>query len=359
MTGKKTCYSILILFTLFSCVEKKQNNEYTINGKVNGYQNDYIYLKIDNSVDSVLVKDSTFVFKGAVTEPRNASLYPENPNSKAPMGYSGFIIENNPISIHLTFDNFEYKGWILPKLTMDSIKGSTNQKILEDFDLRMKNTFDKEKNNGVREKILFENLTELIENNPKSFVSGEQLASKANFYGYLSSSQLETLYRKLDTSYQNKDDLKYITNIIERRKILDIGKIPPKIILPDEEGELVDSSTLKGKFLLLEFWASWCGPCRKTNPELRKLYNSYTRKDFEILGVSQDEKLSDWKTAIKKDSLKWIHVIDSLNTIGKEYKLTTIPFNVLLDKERRVIARDLKPSKLKDVLESKLNKNTL
>ena len=179
------CYAVLILFTLFSCVEKKQNNEYTINGRVTGYQNDYIYLKIGNSVDSVFVKDSTFVFKGTVTEPRNASLCPENPNSKAPMTYSGFIIENNPISIHLTFDNLEYKGKIFPQLIMDSIKGSTNQKILKDFNQRMENTFYKEKNDSIREKILFENLSKLIENNPKSFVSGEQLASKANFYGYL------------------------------------------------------------------------------------------------------------------------------------------------------------------------------
>lgn len=219
----------------------------------------------------------------------------------------------------------------------------------------MSETFHKEKNDSIKTQLLYDNLFDFISANPKLVLSGKYLAEVNNRYDYLSSSQMQKLYALLDTVHQNKKNLSYISRIIDRRKILDYGNIPPKIELPNQSGELVNNQSLIGKFVLLEFWASWCGPCRKTNPELMEVYNSHKDKGFEILGISQDEDMAKWKEAIKEDKLEWLQVIDTLNITGKTYKTTTIPYNVLLDRNGKLIRRNVKPSKLNEILNQKLN----
>jgi peroxiredoxin len=185
-------------------------------------------------------------------------------------------------------------------------------------------------------------------------LSGKYLANLTNRYDLLKSNQIQELFNLLDTTHQNERDIRFVKRIIKRRSILDFGKEPPKIELPNQNNELISHESYKGTFVLLEFWASWCGPCRETNPELIKVYNSFDRKDFEILGISQDKDLNKWKKAIKKDQLTWMQVIDTVNTSGKKYNMTTIPFNVLLDRNGKVIARELKPKKLAEVLQKRL-----
>ena len=115
-----------------------------------------------------------------------------------------------------------------------------------------------------------------------------------------------------------------------------VGQQAPDIELPGTDGKTVKLSDLKGKVVLVDFWASWCGPCRFNNPKLVRLYKSYQDKGFEILGVSLDQKESYWKQAISEDNLTWVQVIDNKEGQASptyKYRVEVIPTSFLLDKD--------------------------
>lgn len=136
-----------------------------------------------------------------------------------------------------------------------------------------------------------------------------------------------------------------------------VGKTVPDLVMPDPNGKQISISSFKGKFLLIDFWASWCGPCRMENPNVVKAYKEFKDKNFTILGVSLDKDKDSWKKAIKQDNLSWTHMSDlkywnsqAVETFGFQ----GIPFNVLVDPSGKVIAESLRgedlDAKLKQVL---------
>ncbi len=136
-----------------------------------------------------------------------------------------------------------------------------------------------------------------------------------------------------------------------------VGKTVPELVMPDPSGKEISISSFKGKYLLIDFWASWCGPCRMENPNVVKAYNEFKGKNFTILGVSLDKDKSSWKKAIMQDHLSWTHMSDlkywnsqAVETFGFQ----GIPFNVLVDPSGKVIAESLRgedlDAKLKQVL---------
>jgi peroxiredoxin len=125
---------------------------------------------------------------------------------------------------------------------------------------------------------------------------------------------------------------------------LTIGQAAPEISLPDAKGNTVNLSSFKGKVVLIDFWASWCRPCRAANPGVVKLYKKYKDKGFEVFGVSFDEKTSAWKRAIKADKITYSQVIDTKiweGTVATKYGVEGIPMSFLLDKEGKIVAIDL------------------
>jgi peroxiredoxin len=137
-----------------------------------------------------------------------------------------------------------------------------------------------------------------------------------------------------------------------------IGKTAPEIVLNDTAGKSVKLSSLKGKYVLVDFWASWCGPCRAENPNVVKAYKKYNEKGFTVFGVSLDENREKWLAAIKKDGLTWSHVSDLkgwANVAAKQYAVMGIPANFLLDKEGKIIASNLRSEDLGKKLEEVLN----
>lgn len=132
-----------------------------------------------------------------------------------------------------------------------------------------------------------------------------------------------------------------------------VGAMAPEIALANEKGEIVTLSSFKGKYVLVDFWASWCGPCRGENPNVVAAYEKYKNKNFTVLGVSLDDNKENWLEAIKADKLNWPHVSDLKkweSTVVPTYQIEGIPFNVLLDTAGKIIAKDLRGQALQQTL---------
>ena len=133
-----------------------------------------------------------------------------------------------------------------------------------------------------------------------------------------------------------------------------VGAKAIDIALPTPEGETVALSSFKGKYVLIDFWASWCGPCRRENPNVVKLYQKYNKAGFEVFSVSLDNNKDKWVNAIKQDGLEWTHVSDLLGwkcAPAKKYGVRGIPFTVLVDKEGTIIANKLRGPQLEAKLQ--------
>jgi peroxiredoxin len=137
-----------------------------------------------------------------------------------------------------------------------------------------------------------------------------------------------------------------------------IGKKAPELVLPDKNGKTVSLSSFKGKYVLVDFWASWCKPCRQENPNVVKAFNEFKNKNFTILGVSLDKEKENWLEAIEQDRLTWTHVSDLAFWDSKAvevYKFEGIPFNVLIDPAGTVVAENLRGEQLTGKLSEVLN----
>jgi thiol-disulfide isomerase/thioredoxin len=342
----------ILTMVFFSC--KKEENGFLLKGKIDGDYKGYIFLKYNELTDSSLVVNNSFLFKGKVPFPTVGVLYPGRPSSTDEMTLGTLMLENSPINISAKYSVGNSNMGMMKFLDIISINGSKSQDLRDRFEDKMSKTVHNEKNDSIKKSSLYGNLHEFISENPKSVMSGEYLADLGSYYNYLNDNQMETLLKLIDTSYQVKGDLYKIRSLIKQSKLFKKGNIPPGIILPDQKGKMIDRLTLNGKVVLLEFWASWCAPCRQTNPELSNVYDTFKTEGFEIFGVSIDRNIEDWQIAIKKDNLVWTQVIDSLRSTENTYNLNSIPFNLLLDREGKIMAKDIKPMELRKILVKEL-----
>lgn len=149
----------------------------------------------------------------------------------------------------------------------------------------------------------------------------------------------------------------YLETVLVKLEGVNVGKIAPAFAQADANGKPVALESFKGKYVLVDFWASWCGPCRAENPNLVRTYNKFKSKNFDILGVSLDNNKGKWLQAIQDDQLTWTHVSDLKywqNEVALQYGVKSIPANFLLDKEGKIIAKGLRGAQLEQVLEQVL-----
>ncbi len=163
----------------------------------------------------------------------------------------------------------------------------------------------------------------------------------------------DSLAQILNEKYPNRFYIEDLLADIEKTRATAIGQIAPEIALPNPEGDIVPLSSLRGKVVLVDFWAQWCKPCRMENPNVVKAYHKYKDKGFTVYGVSLDRSKDKWLQAIEEDGLTWTHVSDLQyfnSEAARTYGVEAIPFSILLDREGRIIAKNLRGSALDKAL---------
>jgi len=201
---------------------------------------------------------------------------------------------------------------------------------------------------------LNESIKKMIDENPKSLVALEGV-------GRLDKAADRAYFKKvadnLGPAHPGNPFVQNFVNMMATPGPVAIGEEAPEIELPDTQGKMVKLSDYRGKYVLVDFWASWCRPCRMENPNVVNAYNKYKDKGFTVFGVSLDKDKAAWENAIAQDKLTWPHVSDLQywqSAAARIYSVTSIPKSFLIDKEGRIIAMDLRgpalDAKLAEVL---------
>lgn len=195
-------------------------------------------------------------------------------------------------------------------------------------------------------KAMAENRKKFIKDHPDAFASIYFLSMDAKDYKL---SELETAYNNLSSKYKNTRQGRGLASKIESLKVIQNGGPAPDFTKKDLNGNPVSLSQFKGKYVLLDFWGSWCGPCRAANPHLKELYTKYASQGFEIIGIAS-EKVSGqaqaekvWKAAVEKDGLNWTNVLNNEVAMKQDvvemYSIEGYPTQILLDQQGKIIAR--------------------
>ncbi|MEO6720863.1 MAG: TlpA disulfide reductase family protein [Ferruginibacter sp.] len=201
-----------------------------------------------------------------------------------------------------------------------------------------------------KQSATFSLLKSFIETYPLSENTLALLASAKN----LSSQQYDSLYNYLNPALKENPFWRSVDLTKSQIRIAETGKLFPQISLYDTLNASINTGSLKGKTLFVDFWSSWCVSCREQFPHLKQIYAKYNSKGFDIIGVSMDEKRDEWIQALKQDSLSWPQYCEFVrfqeNSLAKRFYIMGIPTNFLIDKNGILIGQDLSPKELETII---------
>ena len=325
---KRLAVTALVALTLASCQETPKG--YVINGEVAGMPEGKIYLKSFRNkmffdVDTAEVKDGKFTFKGEVDQPLLFGLATENMDYPVQL-----FVENTTMDVKIGDDGE----------TITVQNSPVNAVFQENADKVFEDGYD---------------IDSLIAKYPDSPAAAFYLY---RYFTYqLPLDDLKATRARISPALADCLYVKDLDGIIKQLENVQIGKTAPEFSLPDTAGVSVSLSDFRGKYVLLDFWASWCPPCRRENPNVVKAFNEYKDKNFTIIGISLDKDKSKWLKAIADDNLTWTHLSDLKywdSEIPALYGVRGIPANVLLDPDGVIIAKNITGEdlhqKLKEVI---------
>lgn len=348
---KKVIY-FLVGALLFSACENKQKA--TVKGTVKNMGNGEIYFVKsgdEKDIDTVKVNNDAFEYSTSLTEP---TVYMVNFGADQQPGF--IILENGSTSVNYQMGNMN---------SLD-VKGGKEQEVYNAFltecrpifqqmdslgKVAMANEEDTELLAGLQQYFytldgqLKTKQLSFIESNKQHYATAFIAVNYLNEKMDKSYTDVEKLYNLFDDKVKASYYGKKLAEMANQMKGTSTGQPAPDFTLNDPNGKPISLSSFKGKILLLDFWASWCGPCRGENPNVVAAYKKYSGKGFDILGVSLDEEKEAWLKAIEKDGLTWTHVSDLKgwgSSAAALYGVQSIPSNYLIDKEGKIIAKDLR-----------------
>ena len=370
-----------LFFFAFICLKPVLSiaqTSYEVNAHVNKLKDgDKIYLTYqvegNQITDSSTIQNGRFSFRGNIQYPALASLYlNRNPyvvkmQKGEVLDYMRFYLESSKITME-SADSL--KKMIVTGSISNVIYANLRHMLKRNDDefTALRKEYDKlPKEKQVDSSILAGFISKEQKLLDESYKIHLDFANK-NINSYLTvislahaSSQpgltnaVEKAYHRLPEQLKNTPTAKTIPILLMSHKATEIGKIAPYFEQQNPDGKIIKLSDFKGKYVLIDFWASWCAPCRKENPNLVAVYRTYKMNGFEILGVSLDNpgQADRWKKAIFDDGLIWAQVSDLRgwdNQVSKVYGVRSIPANYLIDPSGKIVAKDLRGELLKEKL---------
>lgn len=351
---KKWMY-LLVIAPLFAVAQTPNaGNGFVIEGKLDGGYPDGTEIKLykngeNTEAGNTKLAKGKFTLKGKVEEPtlcflvigeeKPVELYVENriisfkANKSNP---AAFEVEGSPS--HKDFSGF-IKTFLPLAQQLSSLASTINTTMPgKDRDALM-NTY-----NGIHQNIQKE-IDNFVQAKPASHVTAFLLNATYQFNE--DPVVLEERYKKLTAAVRSSTAGKQLEAFIAESKIGAVGTESIDFTQPDTTGIPVSLSSFRGKYVLVDFWASWCGPCRDENPNVVKSFNQFSNKNFTVLGVSLDRpgQKEKWLQAIRDDKLTWTHVSDLQfwnNSAAQLYNIKGIPQNILVDPQGKIVARNLR-----------------
>lgn len=347
---------------------------FEIKGKVDGMTTDSVMLfKIVNNKEQFWQKttmnNGEFAFKGSVDAPELCMV--RLGANKFPIKY--FFVDKGVLTYRCSFDK-EKNRPLVPTIegnaTQNQLiayeKGKKEfQAAISEFNQKLRNEKDKL---TLEQKEQIENKIDSLYNamdvyNKQSIVTyANSVVSpyiiKSEFLYSANTSELKSYLNLYPATVRKSAITKEIAEYVTRLEKVDAGSPAPNIKFKTVDGKDFELASLKGKVYVIDFWASWCGPCRKENPNMVKLYSDLHPKGLEMVGISLDKSLEPWKAAIEKDALTWTHISDLKywqSEAAKLYVISAVPTTILIDKDGKIVARGLHGEKLRKAVEDLLN----